>query len=93
MEAYAEHRTKDMRVCAFCDTICYRKKSGKFIGKKWACIDCLRSLKETLENFKQWEEELTLETEMKKQLEDGLDKDIVPEESGKSSIRKQLGDG
>lgn len=72
MEAYAEHRTKDMHVCALCETICYRKKAGKAIGKKWFCVDCLRLLKETMETFGQWEEEIALEAEMKKQLDNGL---------------------
>ena len=72
MEAYTEHRTKDMHVCALCGMICYRKKTGKGIGKKWFCIDCLRQLKETLENFTRWEEEVALEAQMKKQLENGL---------------------
>jgi len=72
MEAYTEHRTKDMRVCWLCETVCYKKKTGKTIGKKWICIDCLRQLKETMETFKQWEEEIALESEMKKQLDDGL---------------------
>jgi hypothetical protein len=72
MEAYAEHRLKDMHVCFLCESICYRKKAGKLIGKKWLCIDCLRQIKETMETFKQWEEELALESEMKRQLDNGL---------------------
>lgn len=72
MEAYAEHRTKDMRTCWVCSTITYRKKPIKNIGGKWICIDCLRQLKEALDTLQQWEEELSLEREMKRQLEKGL---------------------
>jgi len=72
MEAYAEHRTREMHSCAVCDTVCYKKKSAKKIGKKYVCIDCLRNLKEVLDSLSQWEEEILLEGEMKKQLEDGL---------------------
>jgi hypothetical protein len=32
----------------------------------------MRQLKETMETFKQWEEEIALEHDMKKQLGDGL---------------------
>lgn len=72
LEAYTEHRTKDMHACFLCDSVCYRKKTGKMIGKRWICMDCLRQIKETMENFKQWEEEIALERQMKKQLDDGL---------------------
>jgi|GEM_PF-421112 len=72
MEAYAEHRTKDMNHCEFCETITYKKRPGKEIGKKWICIDCLRRLKEILENLDKWEEELALGGEM----EDQIDKEM-----------------
>ena len=72
MDAYAEHRTKDMHFCFLCETVSYRRKAGRVIGKKWVCIDCMRQLKETMETFKQWEEEIALEHDMKKQLGDGL---------------------
>lgn len=72
MELYAERRTGDMHCCAFCEKICYKKKPVKALGNKWICIDCLRQLKELLDSLKQWEEELTLEEEMKKQLGEGL---------------------
>ena len=74
MEAYSEHRTKDMHACWICEKVCYRKTPAKNIGNKWICIDCLRKLKETLDNLGQWEEELALESEMKSQLEDGFNK-------------------
>jgi hypothetical protein len=72
MELYAERRTTEMHACDFCGKICYKKTPAKPLGNKWICIDCLRQLKELLDSLKQWEEELTLEDEMKKQLGEGL---------------------
>ena len=72
MEAYAEHRTRDMHVCWVCNSICYKRKPVKSIGVRWICIDCLRQLKESLETLQQWEEELSLEKEMKKQLDESF---------------------
>jgi len=72
MEAYAEHRTKEMHACWLCDNISYRKKPIKQVGKRWICIDCLRQLKESLDTLEAWEKEIVLEGEMKKQLNDGL---------------------
>ena len=72
MEAYTEHRTKEMHACWVCDSICYRKTPVKQIGTKWICIDCMRQLKELLDHLHQWEEELTLGEEMKKQMDNGL---------------------
>jgi hypothetical protein len=57
-----------MHVCWLCESISYKKKPGKDIGKKWICIDCLRQLKEALDTLQQWEEELSLEQEMEQQL-------------------------
>ncbi|UCG68492.1 MAG: hypothetical protein JSV09_11855 [Thermoplasmata archaeon] len=72
MDLYTERRTSEMHFCIFCEKISYKKKPVKALGKKWICIDCLRQLKELLDSLKQWEEELTLEDEMKKQLGEGL---------------------
>ncbi len=72
MEIYAERQTSEMFFCIFCEKICYKKKPVKALGNKWICIDCLRQLKELLDSLKQWEEELTLEEEMRKQLGEGL---------------------
>jgi ribosomal protein L37AE/L43A len=72
MEAYAEHRAKDMHVCSLCDKILYRRTPMKKVGEKWVCIDCLRQLKEILDTLEQWEQEISLEKEMKKQLDDGI---------------------
>ena len=72
MEAYAEHRTKEMHACWFCGTICYRKKPVKNIGTRWVCIDCLKELKEALETLSQWEESLALQKEIVRQVDEGL---------------------
>ena len=73
LEAYAEHRTKEMRACFLCDAICYRRRPGKVLGQRFVCINCLRLLKETLDNLDQWEEELVLESELRKKVDEGLD--------------------
>jgi hypothetical protein len=61
-----------MRFCWFCERIAYRRLPGKEIGKRWLCIDCLAKLKEILDTLKQWEEEIALATDVKKQLDRGL---------------------
>jgi hypothetical protein len=72
MELYTERQTSEMHTCFFCEKICYKKTPAKALGKKWICIDCVRQLKELLDSLSQWEEEITLEEEMKKQLGEGL---------------------
>jgi len=72
MEAYVEHRTKDMHACWICGTVGYKKKAMKNVGSKWICIDCLRGLKEVLENLDQWEAEIQLEKEMSKKIDETL---------------------
>jgi predicted RNA-binding Zn-ribbon protein involved in translation (DUF1610 family) len=72
MEAYAEHRTKDMHACALCGAIGYRKRPMRQVGHKWICIDCLRAVKETLEGLDQWEAEIQLEKEMSKKIDETL---------------------
>ena len=72
MEAYAEHRTKDMHVCWICGEIGYKKKPMKNVGNRWICIDCLRSLKEALDSLDEWEVELQLEEEMSKKIDESL---------------------
>lgn len=72
MEAYAEHRTKEMNTCWICNSICYRKRPGRNIGDKWICIDCLRQLKETLDTLGEWEEELAMQTEARSQLDSDM---------------------
>ncbi len=72
MEAYAEHRTKDMHVCALCGVIGYRKRPMRSVGQRWICIDCLRALKEMLEGLDQWEAEIQLEKEMAKKIDETM---------------------
>ena len=64
--------TKDMHVCALCDTVGYKKQPMRLIGKKWVCIDCLRQLKETLDTMDQWEAEIQLEKEMSNKIDETL---------------------
>ena len=68
MEAYVEHKTKEMHVCFMCGGIFY-KKPGKQIGNKWICIDCLKALKEALDGLDQWEAELAIEKEFNERYE------------------------
>ena len=58
MEAYAEHRTKEMHACTLCGAVGYKKRPMRPVGQKWICIDCLRVLKETLDGLDQWEAEI-----------------------------------
>ncbi len=78
-EAYVEQQTSDMRVCAFCDRIYYRRKPLKPIGVRWICIDCLRSLKESLDTLDQWEEMSALHEEMERGAHSGLKGSPGPE--------------
>jgi predicted RNA-binding Zn-ribbon protein involved in translation (DUF1610 family) len=70
MEAYAEHRTKEMHACWMCGAICYRKKAARNIGERWICIDCLKQLKESLDTLSQWEESIALQRDITRQLDD-----------------------
>lgn len=72
MEAYVEHRTKDMHVCWLCGTVAYKKKPMKTVGTRWVCIDCFRQLREIIETMDQWEAEIKLEKEMSKKIDEGL---------------------
>ena len=72
MEAYTEHRTKEMNTCWMCGAICYRKTPGRKVGERWLCIDCLRQLKETLDTLDQWEEELIMQKDARSQLDGDL---------------------
>ena len=71
-EAYVEQQRAEMRVCAFCHQVFYRKKPMKLIGQRWVCIDCLRSLKESLETLDRWEEMSALHEEIERDVHDGL---------------------
>lgn len=65
-ETYVEQQTQEMRVCFLCDRIFYRHKPIKRVGSRWVCIDCLRSLKESLDSLERWEQMSTLREEMEK---------------------------
>ncbi|MGI0150308.1 MAG: hypothetical protein ACREC5_00010 [Thermoplasmata archaeon] len=83
-EAYVEQQTADMRVCAFCEKIYYRRKPLKPIGARWICIDCLRALKESLDSLDRWEEMSALHEEIERDVHRGL-KDPDPESPRSSS--------
>jgi len=72
LDSYAEHQTREMHSCWICDEICYKKKPIRQIGKRWICIDCLRQMKETLDQLEQWEEQIHLKDHLEKQLDEGL---------------------
>lgn len=71
-EAYVEQQRAEMRVCAFCHQVFYRKKPMKLIGQRWLCIDCLRSLKESLDSLDRWEEMSALHEEFERDVQGGL---------------------
>ncbi len=72
METYIEHRTSEMRHCALCDSIGYKRRPMKPVGKRWICLDCWRQLRETLDTLDRWEEEMALKDEMERTLRKGL---------------------
>ena len=72
LDAYAEHWTKKMHVCALCGTVEYQRKPMKPIGSKWVCIDCMRELKEVLDTLPHWEAEIQIGKEMSKKIDDTL---------------------
>jgi ribosomal protein L37AE/L43A len=72
MEAYVEHRTKDMHVCALCGAVGYKRKPMKPIGEKWVCLDCARGLKQVLDSLDQWEAEIRLEDEMRGKINESM---------------------
>lgn len=72
LEKIIEDKTKMMKHCSFCGEITYRKKPMKTIGKKWICIDCLRQLKEMLDELDSWEREVHIKEKIEQQLQDEL---------------------
>lgn len=73
MDAYVEHRTKEMHVCCMCGAVGYKKLPMRTVGNRWICINCLRGLKETLDSLDQWEIELEIEEEMSRTIDESLD--------------------
>ncbi len=72
MEAYVEHRTKDMHVCALCGNVGYKKTPMKCIGNSWICITCFHKLKDILNSMDAWDAEVQIEKEMSKKMDEGL---------------------
>lgn len=72
MEAYVEHRAKDMKVCWLCGTVSYRKLPMKNVGTHWVCIDCFRQIREIIINMDKWEAEIQLEKELSKKVDEGF---------------------
>jgi ribosomal protein L37AE/L43A len=72
MEAYVEHRTRDMHACAICGGVGYKKRAMKSVGGRWFCMECIRQLKELLDSLERWEAEVELEREMAKKIDEGL---------------------
>ncbi len=72
MDLYVEAKISEMHVCFLCGRIGYKNLPMKKVGEKWICIDCLRELKETLDSLEEWEQELALQKEFKKDLEKGF---------------------
>ena len=69
LDLYVESKIPEMHVCFFCGRIGYKNLPMKKIGNKWICIDCLRELKEALDSLEEWEQEISLREEIKKQIE------------------------
>jgi hypothetical protein len=61
-----------MRHCALCDSIGYKRRPMKQVGKKWICLDCWRQIRETLDTLDRWEEEMALKEEMERTIRKGL---------------------
>jgi hypothetical protein len=80
MDSYAEHMTSEMHVCHMCHEVCFKKKPVRQVGNIWICIDCLRELKDVLDQLEHWEEELNFKTDVQRQLDQGLGLDKKEEE-------------
>ncbi len=72
LDAYVEAKTSEMHVCMFCGRIGYKDLPMKRIGGRWICIDCLRELKEALETLAEWEQEINLKRELKRDMVKGF---------------------
>jgi hypothetical protein len=71
-EEYVEGQLREMRVCALCERVYYRRKPMKKIGARFVCIDCLRELKETLDTLDRWEEMSILNEQIEKKVHGAL---------------------
>jgi hypothetical protein len=72
LEAYVEHRTREMHACTICGGIGYKKRPMKCVGGRWFCLDCVRQLKELMDTMHKWEAEVRLENELSKKIDEGL---------------------
>jgi len=72
METYIEHRTSEMKQCAFCETIGYKRRPMKQVGKRWICLTCWRQMREILDTLDRWDEEVALKDEMERSIKKGL---------------------
>jgi hypothetical protein len=72
LEAYVEHRTREMHACTICGGIGYKKRPMKCVGGRWFCLDCVRQLKELMDTMDKWEAEVRLENELSKKIDEGL---------------------
>ncbi len=72
METYIEHRTSEMRCCALCESIGYKRRPMKQVGKRWICLPCWRQMREILDTLDRWEEEVALKDEMDRTIKRGL---------------------
>jgi len=68
LDLYVETKIPEMHVCFFCGRIGYKNLPMKKIGNVWICIDCLRELKEALDSLEEWEQEISLREEIKRQI-------------------------
>ncbi len=74
LDVYVESKISEMHVCFICGRIGYKQLPMKKIGNKWICIDCLRELKEALDSLEEWEQEIALRKEFKRQIEEGINR-------------------
>ncbi len=72
LDLFVESKISEMHVCFFCGRIGYKNLPMKKIGNKWICIDCLRELREALDSLDEWEQEISLREEFKKQIQKDL---------------------
>jgi len=72
METYIEHRTSEMKRCALCETIGYKRLPMKQVGRRWICLTCWRQMREILDTLDRWEEEIALKDEMDRTIKKGL---------------------
>jgi len=75
LDMYVESKVEEMHVCFLCGRIGYKELPMRKIGGKWICIDCLRELKEAIESLEEWEQEIALRKELKRQIEENLKRD------------------